>query len=156
MTTAAHLHQMQAFIADRRGWYIARPDAGEMYAWRTVKVLDVAFHLFLQRDSDRPLQRDGWMSFYRSDAGTLADIWTGTYDVVTAEVTRVERCLDVINALRDCRTGLAARELVEPLKGDEVRLICRVLGLSRVGQVSDLRDQIVQQLCGAGVGRRAT
>jgi hypothetical protein len=152
-STAAHRHQVELFVSGRRGWRVAEPKPGEFYGWRVVEVLDVAYHLRLRRNPDRPLIRNGWTSSYESSAGRLGNGFNGTYDHAVAEITRVENCLDVINELGRCRTESAARELMGPLKPEQVRFMCDVIGLSRVGHVGDLTRHILQRLCGAAVSQ---
>jgi hypothetical protein len=149
MSSAAYRHQIEAFVDGWRGWHIAEPEPGKVYAWRVIEIVDVAYHLRVQRDPEQVLMRGRWLSSWVSSGGTIGSTFSGTPDEVVAEITAVERCLDVIVELDGCRTGAAARELMEPLKPGQIRVMCEVLGLRGVGDPGYLKQQILQRLCGS-------
>ena len=148
--TAAHHHQLEAFAGRRPGWKLIEvPEEHAHYARRFIVVMDVTYSLLVRHDPDRPAVRDCWKSSYLSAGNRLHEMWAGTFDDVTAEIVRVEKNLDTVNKLRECRSVPAAAELMEPLKGADVRFIADVLAMGTAGSVSDLRARIVRRTCGA-------
>lgn len=151
-TTRAHRRQLDELVAGRLGWAIAEPKDDDPYAWRTVEIIDVSFHLFVMRDSVPHVDpRMGWVASFRSIGGSVSGSWGGTFDQVLAEVAQVERCLDTVNRLRECRSRLATTDLLDSLKGADLRFVAELVGLPRSGTLSDLRQRIVERTCGTRI-----
>lgn len=138
---------LREFVEGRPGWRIEEAEPGHFRAHRTIQVYDVAFYYLSFGPESPTTQSWCWTGDWRSSGGRVGAAVSGTYGGVIPQVVQVEKLLNLVNRLRECRTRPAALELVHPLKVRDLQFLRVVLDLP-VGSTDLIRRKLVQQTCG--------
>lgn len=140
------------FAKQRQGWRIDKFEPGQWYAWHPIVFHDTTYHLrfypsAISDDGEPRNGRDFWCaSLVSADLEQFAS-YSGTYAEVTAEIRGAERLLDLAHELSACRTREAAWPLVENVRGQQLELLRRIVGVPR-SSADRMRQAIVNQTCG--------